>query len=307
MSPQIIINPGKVISWSEFCEKYPPNSIALDGYVYGKPQFHPNGYANFNHHEEVFRPATRSTAAQVLITIRTGLFQAFDWNNLKIFVNDCDEDVCSAIFLLNNPRLVMSASNPAINRFIQLVDFLDTTAGAYPFSGELDYSAQLRWVFLPYRLFRKTGINNKNPDEFRSIITDVGNRIMKLVIGSSESIHTLDNKFQVMNTGKKGWKMVREIGTDSRIAMFNSGILAFVSVLGERDGIYRYVIGRPSPFISWFPLRSIFTVLNETEGISNESFDRWDGGDDIGGSPRNSGSSLNPDRLFQIINDIVIE
>lgn len=307
MAPQIIIDPGKVISWSEFCETYPPNSIALDGYVYGEPQFHPNGYANFNHHEEVFRLATRATAAQVLIAIRMGLFQAFDWNNLKIFVNDCDEDVCSAIFLLNNPRLVMSPSNPAINRFVQLVDFLDTTAGAYPFPVELNYSAQLRWVFLPYRLFRKTGMHNKNSDEFRSIITDVGNRIMSLVLGSSESIHTLDTEFQVINTGKKGWKMVREIGTDSRIAMFNSGILAFVSVLGERDGIYRYVIGRLSPFISWFPLRSIFTVLNQAEGISNESFDRWDGGDDIGGSPRNSGSYLNPAQLFQTIDNIVIE
>lgn len=99
-------------------------------------------------------------------------------------------------------------------------------------------------------MFRKSGINNKNPDEFRSIITDVGNRIMSLVLGSSGAIHNLDTEFHVMNIGKKGWKMVREIGTDSRIAMFNSGILAFASVLGEKDGIYRYVIGRLSPFIS---------------------------------------------------------
>lgn len=48
-------------------------SIALDGFVYGKPMEDINiPCANYNHHEEVLRLCTRSTCEQVLLSVRMG-------------------------------------------------------------------------------------------------------------------------------------------------------------------------------------------------------------------------------------------
>lgn len=74
---EVVIEPGRTREWGEFCENAPPNSIALDGYVKGKPEvllFPPQGpKANFNHHEDVVRFATSCTADQTLRAIKDNL------------------------------------------------------------------------------------------------------------------------------------------------------------------------------------------------------------------------------------------
>lgn len=66
------------ITWNEFITTYPVGSIALDGFVGRSPCFDANGpYLNANHHEDVNRLATLSTAQQIHMYIRMGLEKAF--------------------------------------------------------------------------------------------------------------------------------------------------------------------------------------------------------------------------------------
>ena len=145
----LLIEPTRApISWQKFCHETRGRSVALDGYVAAGPRVNMQGpWINMNHHEEVSRLETRATCAQVLVAIRQGLMDCLrnergklDFN---VFVNDCDEDVSLACFLLSHPELAMSAMNPALNRLVFMEDMLDTTAGAYPFPKDLASLCQL--------------------------------------------------------------------------------------------------------------------------------------------------------------------
>src|SRR5579885_1466163 len=93
-------------SWAQFKEKAPPYSIALDGFVNEGPIVdHQGPRANFNHHEGCSRLATLATCGQVLMAIRQRLFRLFD-KPTTIYVNDCDEDVCTSWFLLKHAHVV---------------------------------------------------------------------------------------------------------------------------------------------------------------------------------------------------------
>src|SRR3989344_7347936 len=100
------IEPRIEKSWVNFIKENPPYSIALDGYVKDKPRFTSNGpYANFDHHLMVDRLSTRSTTSQVYNAIKLGLLKRFkdeDGVKVNINVNDCDQDVCPAVWLFYN-------------------------------------------------------------------------------------------------------------------------------------------------------------------------------------------------------------
>ncbi len=294
------ILPARTASWEEFCTSAPSFSIALDGYVNVGPRFDPLGpRINFNHHEEVDRLATRSTCAQVLMAIRQGMFCRFhdaEGAHAEVFVNDCDEDVCTAWTLLHHHYLVAGAMNPAVNRIVAMEDALDCTAGAYPFPADLPAMEELAWAFQPYRLFRTSGgLETQNPAAYEAVITDVELRLLQLVAGKGHRVH-LDTRFERIGGGA-GWSMVREIGAQARTGIYSEGIRAFVSVRERADGRWTYVIGKMSPFIP-LDLLSLVQDLNEEEGLTT---DRWGGGNIIVGSPRARGSSISPERISKLV------
>lgn len=300
------------VQWDEFVEKYPPFSIALDGFVEGPPRFDagphdPNATggkrheprANFNHHERVDRLATRATCGQVLMALRQGLFRCFRdeyGHRATVYVNDCDEDVCTAWFLLKNHHLCEQTINPLLNRLVAMEDALDATAGAYPFTADLPVLRELAWVFEPYRKFRLNGgLDQRDPASYRSIIEDVSGRISKHIVGAGDEI-ALDTRYEKIGGGP-GWVMVKEIGAQARTGMFSDSISAYVSVREKAGGVWTYTIGRLSPFIS-MDLEGLTAKLNEVEGATD---DRWGGGNTIIGSPRKAGSRIPPDELAHII------
>lgn len=67
------------------------------------------------------------------------------------------------------------------------------------------------------------------------------------------------------------------------------------------DGNFTYVFGRMSHFIP-FDVEYILNKLNEIEQCVD---DKYGGGNLVGGSPRVSGSKLNPDQMFKIVVDIL--
>ncbi len=296
---KLIVEPGVVYSWKDFVNTKPPFSIALDGIVgdQTKRKADPaKPYANFDHHTKCDRIATRSTSEQVAIEINLGLFRTFRKDGIptaNIFANDVDEDVCLAVWLLKNHERVVGHAEPAINRLVYCEDRLDATAGAYPL-GDTSFRRQMGWIFEPYQRARYEGrLQNMTAVEMESIVEAVNGRITAHTLNKGEEL-ALEGNYKRIGGGV-GWTMVEESGPAARLAMYNDGIEAFVAYLGPQGDNHRYVIGRKSVWVPW-PLKKIFNALNEADsGIKDTN--RWGGSDTIGGSPRMTGSSLNPKEM----------
>ncbi len=307
MAIELFVEPRKVYSWDEFIGVKPPFSIALDGLVSGPTKRDIKGpYANFDHHSEVDRLATRSTSEQVHMEINMGLFEAFRKEGkpqANIYVNDPDEDTCLAFWLLNNHEQVIGHATPSINRLVYCEDRLDCTAGAYPF-GDTEMRREMAWMFEPYNRARfENQLHSLDSSGMKNIIESVNARITTHTLGRGEAI-PLEGNYQRIGEGKD-WVMVRETGPASRLAMYNDGIRAYAALVSEKgDGSFVYVLGRKSVWIP-FDIPRLYECLNEAEGELATKGNRWSGSDTIGGSPRQTGSKIKPENLQRIINNFL--
>lgn len=309
MSFTLSMEPNTVpMSWVDFCTAKPRHSIAIDGYVADAPQYDEVGrHLNLNHHERVSRLETRATCAQMMMSIRQGLFELFknEHGNPEaiIFANDCDEDVCLTWFLAKHNHLARHTVNPLLNRLVFMEDMLDSTAGAYPFPPDMPSYQELNWIFEPYRRFRVTGaLDRRRADEYEGVVTDVEQRIQAFLSGHGGSLE-LDTRYNKIGGGK-GWMMVQEIGMNARTGMFADGIKAFFAPRERPDGRHACVIGRQSIFIP-FNVARCLEALNQAEGLTTG--DIWGGGNLVGGSPRVSGTKLTIAEITEVINGVVSE
>ncbi len=296
-----------------FCQETDPFSIALDGYVFGGPWYEKKGpRANFNHHEEVDRLATRSTCGQVYLAIRQGLFRKFrnktSGHHAHVYVNACDEDVGMSWFQLKHGDIVEQkqkrATDPEVyrrlHRLVTMEDLLDTTSGAYPLPPDYPTLERVNWVFEPYQQFRFAGkVRERQKEAFRGIIDIVCERIMEYIHGHGKSVD-LDLRFEVIGGGQ-GWSMVRKIGAQARTGMFGQGIHAYITVQQRgNENLWDYSIGCTSIFDD-FDVPYAIKRLNKAEGLI-DNHDRWGGGNTTGGSPQIAGSKLSPRQVEEIIN-----
>lgn len=299
---KLIVEPRATTNWDTFCKETPEWSIALDGYVEWAPNFNNRTYhTNFNHHEWVNRIATRSTSWQILIAIKQWFSEILRNHNSQVYVNDSDQDVCLSTWLLwNHERLEWQKSEPILNRLIQITDILDVTSWTYPISTNAEIVQEMAWIFDPHVQARVSGIlTNIDSSGMEEIIQHVGERISQHTLGRGEKLE-LDTKYEIIWWGKN-WKMLIEEWFYARSALTSSWIYAFVSVKELWNWKYLYSLGKISPFVS-FPIQELFRVLNEAEWISESNQNKWWWSDTIGGSPRDGGSNLSPEKLEEIIN-----
>lgn len=298
---KIQAKPRETISWDIFTQTHPANSIALDGYVEGPPRDDVSSlHANFNHHEGVNRIATRCTAAQVFMSIKQGLLTDFLPDKITLCVNDCDQDVCTAVWLfLNWERLIGTKSEPLIGRLIFNVDMFDTCAGSFPVEASSRIVKDMCWIFEPYTSARVSGQTQRLSDtETLTIIEAVCQRITQYTLGMGQHREP-DIRYDVIGGGSR-WKLVRETGNEARTAMRRDGIQTFVSYRGRNPrGNHIYSIGNLTAF-GGANLAELYQRANELDGISLISPDRWGGSDSCGGSPRTAGSGLTPEKVGQI-------
>lgn len=311
---EIIIHaePGVVMSWDDFKAQRPSFSIALDGYVSGQSKFSSAGpHANFNHHEGVDRLATRSTCMQIFFSIKLGLFDSFRRAGKRfahVYVNDADQDVCLSYWLLSNPDKAASVKwEDPLAKFIVFEDFIDASAGAYPFDDSNKPDSLLKrqaWVFEPYTTARsKRKLHLMTGQDLESLIKTISERITLFTENKGESIE-IDADSQIIGGGP-GWKMISETSIYGRTSIYASGTSAFVGMRKRDDGNYTYVLGKISPYVP-FPLLKIYEALNEIEKLDS-AHNSWGGSDTIGGSPRKTGSRLSPHELEKIINKILVD
>lgn len=305
---ELHVEPRVVKSWEQFQREAPGGSLGLDGYVAGPPRFAPEGpHANLNHHEGVDRLATRSSAAQVLLMVKQGLFDAFrkdDAPFARVYVNDADQDTSLAVWLLRNQERISGVrSEPLLSRLVFCSDMMDATAGAYPFPPDSQIVRELGWIYEPYEQARLSGhLLVMSAGEMEGLLDAVGARIDAYALGKGGTV-ALDTRYQVLHRGR-GWAMVRELGAQARTRLFQDGLKAFVAVRDGPDGAFVYSIGRMSPFVA-FPLDELYEALNTAEGIEVDDLDRWGGGNTIGGSPRQRGSRLDPEALAACIEAVL--
>ena len=286
------------MSWDVFLGMAPNRSIAIDGYVIGRPRFDAKrAIINANHHEEVDRFSTRCTCAQLATQIRTGLFQTFPGDEpIHVFFNDCDQDVCMSIWLLRHGIIVRNIVNPILNRILFIEDMLDTTAGSYGFPPDMPGLQENNWIFAPYAMARQNGaLARRNPTEFIQVIDAVDARIDQTIVGNGQKLE-LDTRYEVIARNQV-WAMVKEVGLNARTGMFSDGITAFVSVQEIKDSRWKYSLGRTGIWIP-FDVPTILDHLNEKEC---DPVNKWGGGETIGGSPRATGSCLSPTNVTEII------
>lgn len=299
--------PGTVLTWEEFQATKPPYSIALDGYVSGQTKYSATGpYANFNHHEAVDRLATRSTCMQIYFSIILGLFDSFQKDGqpfAHVFVNDADQDVCLSYWLLKHSEKVHTIkwSDP-LSKFIVFEDFVDSSAGAFPFDDTHAPDSLLKrqaWVFEPYTSARcQRTLHTMNEADLLHLIETIAERIT-LFSQSEGGMIEIDTQPEIIGGGP-GWKLIIDKSAYDRASIYSSGTGAFVGMRKRNDGNYTYVIGKMSPYIS-FPLMQLYEAFNAAENL-NSTDNAWGGSDIIGGSPRKSGSSLPPEKIEAIIN-----
>jgi hypothetical protein len=300
MGVRLIVEPRKTVSWEQL-RKFPPYTIAVDGYCRGSPRSTPDGLIlNINHHEDCDRIATRSSCAQALHLVKMGLFQTFTYQGHRradVYVNDCDEDVTWTTYILRNPAHI---DRPRLKAMVQLEDLLDMSAGLYPIKKRWHLLKKLVWVSEPYYEAKSDkSLHRLGADAMTDMLETMHRRIRDTLFGRGKELEP-DTRFEEVEEFD-GWSYIREIGRHARYGIAHKGISAFVSHVAKCGSRDRYVIVRRSRFISGFPLERICDMLNEEEGIAASSIDRWGGSDNIIGSPREKASSLAPKRVIEIV------
>ena len=314
MKNPLVMEPGRVVQWQDFVKEAPQFSLAIDGYVPGRNNYHIIGdkapIASIDHHKGVDRIGTGATCKQVLDHLRLGLRGTYDQNGIYVitpFANDCDEDVCTSDWLLGHPEMVESTNaNPAINRLVGVESNLDVTGGLYPYDKDMAFLGTLKAIFRPYKYFRNNGgLEERDPQQYLTVVSDVGRRITDYVIGNPIQPEQLDPEFEVLRVGD-GWSLLHEVGEDARMGIGASDIKAFISVVEtDQVGVYKYTLAKKSPFVR-FPIEELYDYLNiHDPAVSDNNF--WSGSDTIGGSPRSTGSMLAPDNLFDLVQSYITD
>ncbi|HKE13889.1 MAG TPA: hypothetical protein VKB80_03415 [Kofleriaceae bacterium] len=302
------VRPGPALMRDEFLATHPPFSIALDGYVFGEPWLIDDParpFRNFNHHESVDRSCMSATCEQARRAVVLGLYDLFRRHGARcaeLWVNDCDQDVCLATWILMNPD---RATEPLVRMISQIEDLLDMSAGAYPMPQEGDLLGQVRWVFEPYARAR-AHIAGMSGDAMREVIRDVHHRLDCFAIGRAERLSPNGDYRRI--GGGEGWVFAEVTHPTAREMMVASGTRAAVELFGRAGPSgerYLYSLWRRSEYVVGFPVPALLAALNQAEGFQPVDPAGWGGAQNVGGSPRGRGSALAPEDVESIVNDVV--
>jgi len=308
----IIAEPGKQVTWQEFQDQYPAPAISLDGHCRAPTLFSADKrHINLNHHgrREHDGIAVLATCAQALRLVRDAhlycspIFARNGRPRCTIWINDCDQDVCLATFILRNPSLV---NRPKLHDLVAIEERLDTTAGLLVLdNGEAEMLGEVAWIFDPYAQARISGdLVRTSPEDMLCILDEVHARIRCSLYGRQQRIRPDRRFIDLVEPRPEAFAVVRELGVFARLKMAEEGILAYAVLKAEHGGTFHWSLGKASPFIPC-DLGAIYDECNRVDGIAGGDSDRWGGSKNRGGSPRIRGSKLSPEHLAAIIEEAI--
>jgi membrane protease YdiL (CAAX protease family) len=308
------IESGLSVSGS-IAHKSPVGTIFLDGVAQCEPFMdHERQVYNFDHHEGCVRAFTLASCEQTLVMYMKGLdLQGREWN---IFANEPDLDTILAIWiLLNHTRIGRMHTNQrrilfALVRYEGVIDALGLELkelSALP--GELMHKIQRVIDHL-----RSEEIRLKK--EGRWPETDFLNY-------SAMILHKIDQIFY-KSSDFVDYKGVEELAridlNDQRIAAVVEADMGIYEIephlnklYGNRLGVvflkkghYAYTVRQTDLFMP-ITLDDIYERLNFIDpAVKNRTkTNKWGGANDIGGSPRETGTLLKPMDIAQGCRDAV--
>lgn len=302
------VEPNIVKTLNRFMKENPPYSVALDGYVKDKSKIivaEKGPYANFDHHYYVNRLDTRCTARQIYDRIKLRSFKDFVKNGeltFNLYVNDCDQDVCSTVwFFYNQNKINEDRGSPLITRFIGVIDLLDSFCGFYPFPRDSEILNEIGWIFEIYTNARfEERLDKMSAEEKKELIMNTLTRISYYVDGRGEKIEINDDYERI--GGNKNWIMLKELGSHVRGRIFREGYDLFVSVRERENSRFSYSIIKviPNDDISF---KELSEELNKADHFSELGLEKWYHSDMILAPPRDIGSGIVPTSLEKILNN----
>jgi len=303
-----VVEPRAVSTLEEFLRTRPRHWICLDGRITSAPKMvRSRPFWNADHHYGVDRLETPCTAKQILRELsqkKTILSSFVVAGRLKasIAVNDCDFDVVLSLWLLKNHKTI--ARGELSRSMLNLIDFqdrIDRRGGCLPIDPKSKLMQSMSWLNEPYERARADGSLSKlGAFEMSELIQEIMGRIDFFAAGQGK-LRCVDGGYSKSGLDGPGWVMVEEQGLYARGVMLRDGIKAFISVKPSSDSAWTYALWRMNR-ASRFNVSYLYRVFNAAEGLTDFSANCWGGSQEGGGSPRMSGSSLNPKQLTLITN-----
>ena len=311
MAVEIVLEIGKEIAtFEEFVQLYGPNAIAIDGFVKEGPKVDlRNRCFNYNHHDGVSRDNTYATCGQALTAVR---YKVLDWfprdtegkHTFKIYEDDTDQDTILTEMIFEESELFISTYNPLVNALVDVENRLDASLGTYPYNLDMTLLRKIAWIFQPYDLFLSSGgKDRRNPEEYRCVSSDVKNRIRQYLLGRAGELPVRSNFDPVREEVVNG-RTVAEIiprGPLAKMAAAIKGIDVGLTFRTRSDGRLNVTGWRSTPYVPCRP-EYLCTYFNS---IEKGTLGTWGGGDMIFASPRDLGTGISKDDIWDAVIDDV--
>ncbi len=308
------IEPGLSVTGS-IARKSPEGTIFLDGVAQCEPFMdHERQVYNLDHHEGCVRAFTLATCEQALVMYMKGIdLQSREWN---IFANEPDLDSLLAIWIiLNHARIGRQESTQrrilfALVRYEGVIDAL---------------GLELKELCaLPPDLVRKL---QRVVDHLRSeeiaLKKEARWEDTDYLAYTISILHKIDQIFYKPNdfADYKGIEELARIDiTDQRIAAVVEADMGIYEIEPHLNKLYGNRLGvvflkkgaasytaRQMDLFMPISLEDIYERLNFVDPAvkCRTQFNKWGGANDIGGSPRESGTGLTPSEIAQACRDAV--
>lgn len=287
--------------------KAPPGTIYLDGAAEGGPFLDvEKAVFNLDHHEGCVRSFTLATCEQAMVMIRKGLdLQSRDWT---IYANDPDLDTVLAIWLLLN-HMRLNDADTEIRRKVMPLVRLQGAIDAHGlemqelcgFPPELQKSA-----FAELERLRSREVALKKEGKWQEIdFLQYTAEVLRAIDAMVYSMRHFEGVLEVEELARV------EIG-ENQLAIVCRGETGIYEVEpqlrrlhGKRLGVIilqtgpnTYTLRQVDTFLP-ATLESAYERLNliDPAAGNRRSGNRWGGSEEIGGSPRATGTSLTPQQI----------
>ncbi len=294
---------------SAAARKYPPGSIFLDGAAQGEPFLDSEKQVfNLDHHEGCVRAFTLATCEQAMVLVRMGLdLRKRDWT---IYANEPDLDTILAIWVLLNHIRINDDSPVVRQTVIPLVRLQGTIDShglemqelvGFPPKLYLDTLAQLELLRTHELDLKREG---RWPDtDYLQYTLELLREIDRLVYSGMDFEETLEVQELAHATIADHW-LVIACRSDAGIYEVEQRLRR---LHGERLGIialqkndFAYTLRRVNHFLP-VSLGAIYERLNAMDpAVGGRPGNRWGGSEEIGGSPRVTGTDLTARQIVDI-------